>query len=63
MLATLFIGCTKNLVTGRKQLSLVSENELQTMALKEYQTFLSENKVVSTSNKDASCGVPYCFGY
>ena len=53
ILATL-LSCTKNLVTGRKQLSLVSESELQTMALKEYQGFLSSNKVVNTnSNKDA----------
>jgi predicted Zn-dependent protease len=52
--ATLFTGCTENLVTGRKQLSLVSEPELQSMATKEYQTFLNANKVVSaSSNRDA----------
>ena len=33
----LLIGCTENLVTGRKQLDLVSETELQTMATQEYQ--------------------------
>lgn len=54
LLASLFIGCSQNLVTGRKQLSLVSEEELQTMAKSEYKTFLSSNKVVSTeTNKDA----------
>ncbi len=54
MVATLFIGCTQNMVTGRKQLSLVSETELQTMAQQQYNSFLSENKVVSASvNKDA----------
>jgi len=52
--ATLFTGCTENLVTGRKQLSLVSEPELQSMATQEYQTFLNANKVVSaSSNRDA----------
>jgi len=45
------VGCTENLVTGRKQLSLVSEPELQAMAIPEYQTFLSQNKVLN--NKDA----------
>ena len=53
-LISLFISCTQNLVTGRKQLSLVSESELQTVAKQEYQTFLNANKVVSsTSNRDA----------
>lgn len=43
-------SCSENLVTGRKQLSLVSETELQTMAKQEYQTFLNDNKVVAVSN-------------
>lgn len=50
LLASLITGCTNNLVTGRKQLSLVSETELQSMASQEYKTFLNENKVVSSSN-------------
>ncbi len=50
----LLMGCTENLVTGRKQLSLVSEPELQAMASQEYKTFLTENKVVYANvNKDA----------
>jgi predicted Zn-dependent protease len=54
VLASLFSGCTQNLVTGRKQLSLVSETELQSMAKQEYKTFLGANSVVSASNnKDA----------
>jgi predicted Zn-dependent protease len=54
LMATFFLGCTQNLVTGRKQLSLVSENELQAMAQQEYNSFLSTNKVVNASvNKDA----------
>lgn len=54
LLVSLFTGCTQNLVTGRKQLSLVSETELQSMAKQEYQSFLSENKVVNAgTNRDA----------
>jgi len=54
LLAPLMISCTQNLITGRKQLSLVSEPELQTMAAQEYQTFLSKNTVVAkTGNRDA----------
>ncbi len=48
-------GCFMNLVTGRKQLSLVSENELQQMALTQYNSFLSENKVLDPAkNNDAA---------
>ncbi len=54
IIATLITACTKNLVTGRKQLNLVSESELQSMALQEYKTFLDANKVLnSSSSKDA----------
>ena len=54
VIGSLFISCTQNLVTGRKQLQLVSEPELQSMAKQEYQTFLNANKVVSTTtNRDA----------
>ncbi len=54
LLAGLAVGCTQNLVTGRKQLSLVSETELQSMAQQQYNAFLSENKVVNVNvNKDA----------
>ena len=56
MLASLLliVACSRNAVTGRKQLALLNEGQLQQMALQEYQTFLSQNKVVSnTANKDA----------
>jgi predicted Zn-dependent protease len=50
----LVTGCTRNAVTGRKQLSLLNEGQLQQMALQEYKTFLTQNKVVSnTASKDA----------
>lgn len=47
-------SCTKNAITGRSQLQLLPESELQGMAKTEYQTFLSQNKVVATTaSKDA----------
>jgi predicted Zn-dependent protease len=47
-------GCSTNAVTGRKQLSLLPESELRSMATSQYQQFLTQNKVVSTSaSKDA----------
>ncbi len=51
----LFItGCTTNAITGRNQLSLVSESSLQQEAVSQYHSFLSQNKVVSSSaSKDA----------
>ncbi len=48
------LGCKTNSITGRSQLSLVSETEVQAMSLTEYQNFLSTNKVLSpSSNKNA----------
>jgi predicted Zn-dependent protease len=48
------IACSRNAITGRNQLGLVSESELQTMAKTEYRQFLTESKVVSTaSSRDA----------
>jgi predicted Zn-dependent protease len=49
-----FVACSTNSITGRKQLALFSESTLQQEALTQYQSFLSQNKVVSSgSNKDA----------
>ncbi len=48
------IGCSTNSVTGRSQFKLLPESELQAMAVTEYQSFLSSNKVISSSaSKDA----------
>lgn len=50
---TLAVGCSKNVVTGRKQFKLLPESELQAMATTQYRDFLSKNKVVSSSaNRD-----------
>lgn len=50
----MLVACSKNSITGRNQLALLPETELRSMAATEYQQFLSQNKVVSTSaSKDA----------
>ena len=52
--AAFFVGCSTNAVTGRKQLTLFPESTLQQQAITEYQSFLSQNKVVASSaNRDA----------
>jgi predicted Zn-dependent protease len=54
-ISSVLAGCILNKVTGRKQLSLVQESELQLMAVSQYNSFLSENKVLNPSNsKDAA---------
>jgi predicted Zn-dependent protease len=51
----LLLACSRNALTGKKQLTLLPESELQTMANQQYQQFLSSNKVVSgSSNRDAA---------
>ncbi len=53
-LITGMVACTKNAITGRNQLALLSETELQSMAAQEYRQFLNQNKVVSANaSKDA----------
>jgi predicted Zn-dependent protease len=54
LVAALLSGCALNLVTGRNQLSLVNESELQLMAVSQYRTFLTENKVLSSNNREAA---------
>jgi predicted Zn-dependent protease len=50
----LFIGCSENKVTGRRQLKLLPESQLQSMALQQYNTFLKSNKVVPVSSNNAN---------
>ncbi|MBK7885585.1 MAG: M48 family metallopeptidase [Chitinophagaceae bacterium] len=48
------VACTRNAVTGRKQLALFPEQTLQQEALSQYKSFLSQNQVLSQNvNKDA----------
>jgi len=50
----LIAGCTRNAITGRKQLGLIPEEQLQQMAVTEYRSFLSQNRVLNSgANKDA----------
>jgi predicted Zn-dependent protease len=44
-----FFGCAHNAITGRNQLILYPESEIQTMASSQYKEFLTTNKVVSPS--------------
>ncbi|MBG9375883.1 M48 family metallopeptidase [Panacibacter sp. DH6] len=47
-------ACTRNAITGRNQLSLIPEEQVESMAVTEYKQFLSQNKVVnSAGSKDA----------
>lgn len=47
-------GCSKNSITGRSQLALLPESTLQQQAITQYNSFLSQNRVVSTTgSKDA----------
>ncbi|HUC83029.1 MAG TPA: M48 family metallopeptidase [Flavisolibacter sp.] len=51
--ASTIVACSTNAITGRSQLKLVSEQELQSMASQQYQQFMSENRVVSSGDRDA----------
>ena len=44
ILSVLVIACSQNPITGRKQLTLLPEDQMNSMALTEYQGFLAENK-------------------
>ena len=55
LLSVIGLSCTTNAITGRSQLSLVSEGEMQSMALTQYQQFLTQNRVENvSSSKDAA---------
>lgn len=48
------IGCARNAITGRSQLKLLPEDQLQNMAVQEYRQFLSQSRVVAPRvSKDA----------
>lgn len=46
-------ACERNAITGRSQLSLISDTALESMSLVQYKDFLSKNKPVAANNKDA----------
>lgn len=47
------ISCTRNAITGRNQLSLVSEDQMEQLSLTQYKQFLSQNKVVTATQANA----------
>lgn len=50
LFSVLLTACSKNSLSGKKQLKLLPESELQSMATTQYKQFLSTTKVVSNSN-------------
>jgi predicted Zn-dependent protease len=47
------LSCSRNAVTGRSQLALVSEDQMEQMSLTQYKQFLTQSKVVPVTNTDA----------
>jgi predicted Zn-dependent protease len=54
LVAAFAFACAKVPITGRRQLKLLPESELEAMSLTNYNQFLSENKVVTTGVDAAS---------
>src|ERR1700730_3588662 len=52
VLSLSFFSCKTNSITGRNQLDLVSESEVQAMALTQYKDFLTKNPVVPSTNSN-----------
>ena len=50
LLMIFVFSCTENKVTGRRQLKLIPESQLQSMAFQQYSQFLKQSKVVPVSN-------------
>ncbi|MBC5992544.1 M48 family metallopeptidase [Pontibacter cellulosilyticus] len=53
MAVAMFVGCTTVPITGRRQLSLVSESEMQAMSYEAYDQFLKENKLSNNAQATA----------
>lgn len=51
ILNVLFLACSKQPLTGRRQLNLLPESEVQTMALQQYSSFLSQNKPLPATDQ------------
>ncbi|PWT78187.1 MAG: peptidase M48 [Bacteroidetes bacterium] len=52
-LSVFLFSCHTNSIIGRKQLDLVPESEMQSMALTQYKEFLSSNKVAPANDPNA----------
>lgn len=54
IVSIILLSCNRNAITGRNQLSLFKEADLQQQSLTQYRSFLNTNKVLSKeNNKDA----------
>jgi len=53
LLSGFIFACSTVPLTGRKQLNLLPESQLQQMSLAEYNSFLSESKVVTNTDQAA----------
>lgn len=54
VLCAFLVACSKNVLSGKNQLTLLPESELQNMANQQYREFLTAHRVVSsTNNRDA----------
>lgn len=55
IISLMLFACSQNPITGRKQLNLVPDDQMNSMSLTEYQQFLTENKTkVITSGADVA---------
>lgn len=52
-MAGLIVACSTVPITGRRQLSLVSESEIMTMSFTQYDDFLKENKLSTNKEQTA----------
>lgn len=50
ILCSFVVACSKNVLSGKNQLTLLPESELQNMATQQYREFLNTNKTVTNSN-------------
>ena len=55
IVAALFIACTQNALSGKRQFTLLPESELQGLANNQYRQFLTGKRVIgASSSADAS---------
>lgn len=54
ILAMAISSCHRNAITGRNQLNLIPESEVQAMAFTQYKEFMTTNPAVPNGNKDAA---------
>jgi predicted Zn-dependent protease len=52
LIVLLAVACSRNTITGRSQLTLVPENQVQSLAISQYKDFLNKNKVIPNNSKD-----------